>query len=124
MILTDIDQHRGLVIHSGGERVTAEDILSATRHWFTHPDFDPRAPVIWNFETSLLELSLEEMSRSYSMVRDAVSAKRTGGRTAWVHPSAMVRAMIDIVAKEFDWGSDWRTFQNIKDAEAWCLEDH
>lgn len=122
MIDTDINLDGALVIHTGVDSVSIKDILSATRYWFTHPAFDPRRPVIWDVGSALLDLSLEELSEAYALIRSAVSSKRQGGRTAWVHPSGVVRAMIDVIADEFDWGSEWQTFPALEDALDWCLE--
>lgn len=108
------------MVHTGTGTVAVSDFLIGIQTWFKHPEFDPQAPVIWNIGEGFLDMSIEDMRQMYSLVRGAVDSKRTGGKTAWVHPSKMVSAMITIVRDEFDWGSEWRTFQDINEALAWC----
>lgn len=120
---TTISADPPVVVHTSDTNVKMEDVLNATRYWFTHADFDPTRAVVWDLNDCFVDLTLEEMRNAYRLVRENVDTKRAGGRTAWVHNSAMVRAMIDIVSEEFDWGSRWGTFDHVDSAVAWCLED-
>lgn len=121
MITSLFDSSRTVMIHTGCENISLRDVLSATRSWFSHEDFNPQTPVVWNFGEATVDMSIEELRQMYDLVRSAVSSKRTGGRTSWVHSSAMVRAMIDIIREEFDWGSDWKTFETFDAAIEWSL---
>ncbi len=109
------------MIHRATDSVTLGDILSAIQLWFSHPEFDAQTPVVWHLGDARLDLSIQELTQLYELVRSAVASKRAGGRTAWVHSSAMVGAMINIVRDEYDWGSEWQTFDTLDDAERWCL---
>ncbi|MGI9327007.1 MAG: hypothetical protein ACR2PZ_17450 [Pseudomonadales bacterium] len=120
VINSHFDSKTGVMVHTGTGTVPVSDVLIAIQTWFKHPQFDPQAPVIWNIGEAFLDMSIEDLRQMYSLVRDAVDSKRTGGKTAWVHPSQMVSAMITIVRDEFDWGSEWETFQNVDEALAWC----
>lgn len=117
-----LDQTSHIMIHTGTAGIAANEVLAATKVWFTHPEFDPRAPVIWDIREAFLDMSIEEMRQMYTLVRETVDSKRAGGKTAWVHSSRLVRAMITVVSDEFDWGSEWKTFQDLNDAREWCLE--
>lgn len=110
------------VIHSASGTIDVDHLLVATRDWFGHEDFDPATAVVWDLRAAYLNLSLEELSKMYASVRRVVDAKRTGGRTAWVHESAIITAFIDIVGEAFDWGSQWHCFSTVNEAVAWCLE--
>lgn len=120
MIRSYYDAEQHLMIHTAEAELTITDILSATAHWFSHASFDAQAPVVWNLGSVRMALSLEEMRVVYGSVRGAVSQKRTGGRTAWVHQSALVRSVVTLVHGEFDWGSEWQAFEQLADAKAWC----
>ena len=121
MITSHYDPKQRLMVHTADVELTVTDILSATAHWFGHPSFDAQAPVIWNLGKVRMGLSLEEMRVVYGSVRGAVSEKRTGGKTAWVHQSSLVRSVITLVHGEFDWGSEWQTFDQLADAQTWCI---
>ena len=110
------------MIHTGKGEISVDDILRATARWFTHSDFHPEAPVVWDIRDAMLQMTIQEMPEMYSLVRKAVTSKRTGGKTAWVHPSGMVRSMIKVVGDEFDWGSEWQVFMALDDAVEWCLD--
>lgn len=120
MIASHYDPEWHLMMHTAEVELTIADLLSATAHWFAHPSFDAQASVIWNLGDVRMALSLEEMRVVYGSVRAAVSEKRTGGKTAWVHQSALVRSVVTLVHGEFDWGSEWQTFAQLADAQAWC----
>lgn len=120
MIDSSYDPERGMMTHTAVEQIAVTDILAGTAHWFSHPEFDSTAPVIWDLGSVRMAMSIEEMRVVYGSVRAAVSVKRTGGKTAWVHKSALVRAVIDLVHGEFDWGSEWQTFEHLADARCWC----
>lgn len=109
------------VIHSASGTITVDHLLAAIRDWFGHDEFDPTIAVVWDLRAAYLNLSLEELSAMYASVRRVVDAKRTGGRTAWVHESAIITAFIDIVGETFEWGSQWECFASVSDAVAWCL---
>ena len=112
-------EHRTMVHTSSGD-ITVKDILNATRHWFEHPEFHSESPVVWDIRNGHLSVSIEDMRMMYQMVRNELQEKkRTGGKTAWVHESALVRAMIDVIRLEFDWGSEWKTFASLQDAFEW-----
>ncbi len=122
MFNSEFKRDQRIAIHTGSGEVSVESILSANAYWFNHPDFDPGLPVLWDIREGQLAISMDEMSAMYSLVRSALGEKkRTGGRTAWVHSSALTRAIIDVVGEEFDWGSEWKAFSDISDATAWCL---
>ena len=110
------------MMHTAEFEITVTDLLSATAHWFSHPKFHAQAPVIWHLGMARMGMSLEEMRVVYASVRAAVHGKRDGGKTAWVHYSTLVRSVIDLVHGEFDWGSEWRTFEHLADAQDWCRD--
>ena len=120
MITSHYDPEQHLMVHTAEVELTVTDILSATAHWFGHASFDSQAPVIWHLGNVRMGLSLEEMRVVYGSVRSAVSEKRTGGKTAWVHQSSLVRSVVTLVHGEFDWGSEWQTFEQLAEARAWC----
>ncbi len=122
MFTSTYDPVMQVMIHTGSGDVSMEDVLVATKGWFSHAAFDPEYPVIWDIRDAFLDLTIEDLRRVYALVRDALPTKRTGGKTAWVHTSGLVRAMIDVLADEFDWGSQWRTFMSVEEAVSWCLE--
>ncbi len=122
MISSQFDKDRVIMVHTASEELTVQDIVIATRLWFAHSNFHPNRSVVWNIEQATLNMTLEELGSMYDLVRKGLSAKRAGGKTAWVHSSAMVRSMIDIVRQEFDWGSEWRTFISMEEALSWCEE--
>ena len=123
MFISTYDPDKSIMVHTADEAVTVKGILQANAVWFHHPNFNPTAPVLWELNDQELALSLEEMRTVYSMVRDALKdKKRQGGKTAWVHPSALVRSMIDVIWQEFAWGSEWKTFATLDEAIEWCLD--
>ena len=121
MITSNFDSDIGAMIHTGTEKVTVDEILDATRNWFEHAEFHPQTPVIWDLSDAFLDMTIEEMRNMYTLVRSALDSKRTGGRTGWVHPSGLVRSMISLLHNEFDWGSEWSTFQGFDEALSWCV---
>lgn len=123
MIYSRFDSDLNLMVHTGTGQITVEQIISATRLWFSHPEFDNKSPVLWEISDGLLDLSFEEMRGLYQQVRGALTTKRAGGKTAWVHESGIIRAMIEVVRDEYDWGSQWRTFASKDEATEWCCRD-
>ena len=122
MISSRFDKDRFVMVHTATEELTVEEIVTATRLWFSHTSFNPKRAVVWHIEEATLQMTLDELGAIYDRVRQSVKEKRSGGKTAWVHSSAMVRSMIDIVSAEFDWGSEWRTFSTLAEALRWCDE--
>ena len=98
------------------------EILHAIAGWFGDPRFDPTTSVLWDFREAQLAVTIEELSRMYDLVRENVSAKRAGGRTAWVVSSGFVGSILRIVQGDGDWGSHWQVFFDLDDGLRWCLE--
>ena len=122
MFSSQYDFKKGLMVHTAQDGISVDDLLVANRNWFSHPEFQAGRPVLWNLNDCQLNMSMEEMRGIYYVVRDHLAdQKRQGGRTGWVHPSALVRAMIDVTWSEFDWGSEWQTFEDMDAATRWCL---
>ena len=46
--------------HTADDAVTVEAILRANAVWFHHPNFDPKAPVLWDLNERELALSLRK----------------------------------------------------------------
>lgn len=112
-----------VMIHDSQDSVGLTDLLFANQNWFGHELFDPTRPVIWDLHDYPITMSIDEMRNVYSVTRSALGErKRQGGRTAWVHATALVRAMIEVVRDEFNWGSNWETFDVRDDALRWCLD--
>lgn len=120
MIQSEFQADQHLMVHTGSGNASARDILSASQQWFEHSAFDAQTPVIWNFSEAQVDVSMDDLQGMYTVLHSGVQAKRTGGRTAWVHQLGLVRSMIDIVYQEFNWDSDWKTFQSLEEAAAWC----
>lgn len=121
MIDTEYFPEGPYVLHSASGRIDTSHLLAAIKNWFTHPAFDPGVAVVWDLRSAYLDMSLEDLSRMYASVRDAVDNKRAGGRTAWVHESKVITAFIEIVGEAFDWGSQWGCFSSVSDAVNWSL---
>ena len=122
MIVSRFDADLGMMVHTGTDSVTLADLIGAVQSWFGHPEFDRRTPVVWNIGDAYLAVSIEELKNVYSATRSSLPTKRDGGRTAWVHPSGLVRSFLTIIGNEFDWGSEWGVFDDVGAAIQWCRE--
>lgn len=115
----------GVMIHDSQDNVSLADLLLANQYWFGHDMFDPTRPVIWDLHDCPITISIDEMRNVFSVTRRALGdRKRQGGVTAWVHSTALVRAMIEMVRDEFNWGSSWETFDERSEAIKWCLNNN
>lgn len=112
-----------VMIHDCEGSISLADLLLANQTWFGHEMFDSTLPVVWDMHDYPLTMGIDELRNAYAMARSALGErKRQGGRTGWVHSTALVRAMIEVVRDEFDWGSDWETFDSRDAALEWCLK--
>ena len=125
MFISTYHPELGVMIHDSQDNVSLADLLLANQHWFGHDMFDPTRPVIWDLHDYSITMSIDEIRNVFAVTRIALGdRKRQGGVTAWVHSTSLVRAMIEMVRDEFNWGSSWETFDERSEAIKWCLNNN
>lgn len=109
-----------LVIHTGANRISLEDILETMRGWYAHPDFDADRPVLWDLSAATIEATEEQIAAWAEAMLTATNENRAGRKTAWVLPTSDIARMAVDLLSSYDFQNKVRIYQNDREAaEAW-----
>lgn len=122
--MLDSQFDKSLIVHTGSGDVSLDEILVAMRAWFTHRDFDPAVPVLWDLREVVIDAAAEELTQWGETMLDATNEHRAGHKTAWVLPtSEIAQAAVDLLSSH-DFRNKVRIYQNDYEAAlAWLTTE-
>ena len=118
MISTEITDH--LVSHTAAGASGFEEVTTSMEAWYTHPDFDPDRPILWDFRSAELALPDVDIAEWSERNRRAINEIRKGRKTAWVFGNSRAAEIAVDILGAFDWQHRVRIFNDdIEAAQAW-----
>ena len=109
-----------MVVHTASGPTTLEQVTEAMQSWFSHADFNPATPVLWDLRKAEVQMPQTDVAEWSSRNAALIGEKRPGQKSAWVFGSARVADFAVEVLGARDWQNRVRIFNNdIEAANAW-----
>jgi len=109
-----------LVTHSAVGETTLTQVTEAMRGWYSHPEFDPGTPILWDVREATMGLPDDDLEAWSDSNRPVINELRSGRKTAWVFSDPEAAEFTSNLLAAHDWQHKVRIFNDdIEAAKAW-----
>ena len=109
-----------LVVHTGEDTITLEDITRTMHGWYDSAQFDPTKPILWDLRAAVFAPDLGDVARWSEENLVLILEKRAGEKTAWVFGDPDIAEQAVDLLGAYDWKNRVRMYHDDYDAaESW-----
>ena len=120
MISTTWNIDEGLALFVGSGQVSLIDIGTALQEAMSKDEYAATNASVWVLSDAELDVSQSDIYELIPSIEALAAAAPEGRKLAWVVEFELHKAIIDLVYKDYQWMSEWRVFQDLDEALAWC----
>lgn len=102
-------------------QVSIRELLETLQETVADHRYQETTASIWDLRGGEYTFGYQEHQLAAPNFRAALGKPDDVRKTAWVVQYQMSEAIIDMYYRDHEWPQEWRSFNSVEAAEAWCL---